>query len=193
MAGTGARIGLLAAGCVLGGAAGWVGGRTLGVPPAPPPSAYRNPLVDAVRGEALVHARPGDGARVVYRVLQAEAQAVLLSVETEVPGEPPLRQEIRIARSFFGPLLVLEGDVDPRAAAAGLRDFVLESATPETIAVEGTGRSYPCWRFTGSHRVQGTMTFWVSDEVPVHGVVRVDTARGRIYEIAGSSGGSADR
>lgn len=165
-------------------AAGWLGGRA-SLPPPPPPPTYWNPLRDAVKGETLVHYRAMDRATASYRVDQADAETVLLTVEYGAPNSPPSTRQIRVARASFGPCIVLEGDVDPEMIVTGMRQFALQSASPEDVRIEAIGRTFRCWKFVGETRTLGTVTYWVSDEVPVTGVVRVSSAKGVQWEIRG--------
>jgi hypothetical protein len=183
-----ATAGAIAAGLLAGGAGGWVAGRLSAQTPPPPPAVYVNPLADAHRGENVFYVR-NDGARVQYRVEEESPDTVLLVEETSPKGQPSTRNEIRVSRTFFGPLIILGGTVNAAAAESALVDFQLQRAEQETIRVDALGRSLRCWKFAGSHKVQGSLTFWISEELPVHGLVRVETARGRALEIGGYSFG----
>lgn len=187
MADGGGRLAVVAvavASLAAGIAAGWLGGRA-SLPPPPPPPTYLNPLRDAVKGETLVHVRPADKASVTYRVLGVEAGTVHLSVEYGAPGSPPTTREVHVARSCFGPLVILEGDVPADYVDTSVKEFQLVSAVPEDLRVESVGRTFHCWKFVGESRTFGAMTYWVSDEVPVHGVVRVTTSKGLQWDLHG--------
>lgn len=185
-AGGGRWILALAAG-VAGFAGGWIAGRQ-SVPAPPPPAPYVNPLAVVKGGESLV-LRSSFGTRTRYRVLGIDDDSVLLSVETLAPGQPATQREMRVSRSFFGFLIILEGDVDPAAAEATARDFRLDSVVPDRIAVGALGRTLDCWKVTGSHRAQGALTYWISDAMPVHGLLRVDSPRGTVWELESYGGG----
>ncbi len=174
---------LAAAGVVLGLAGGWVAGRA-SVPPPPPPEPLRNPLADAKKGETLL-LRRADGQTTLYRVLAAEEDSILLSEETTPPGGAATRREVRVARTYLGFFIILEGDVDPAEADAAARDFTLDEAVPETLFSEALGRSFRCWRIRGRHRVRGELTFWITPELPVHGLLRADAPRGTTWEAVG--------
>ena len=73
---------------------------------------------------------------------------------------------------------------------ANLRDLRLERVEQDTILVDALERPLRCWKFTAQHRVASKMTIWVSDEVPVHGIVRIDTERmEKYYVLQGSHDG----
>jgi hypothetical protein len=168
----------------VGGSAGWLVARSGTAPPAPP-AVFVNPLADA-RANEYVAIRRQDGAVFGFRVLEADLQTVLLLVENQPPGEPATTRQMRVARTWVGAFLILEGDVSPDICAATVRDFVLDRVTPEVLTPPKLGRPLRCWKFEGRHRVQGQMTTWVSDEIPVHGVVRIDGPRGTLFEYEGS-------
>ena len=178
----GARIAGFAAGALaLGLAAGWVAGRA-SIPAPPPPRPFVNPLAEVKRGESLA-LRQVDGAIQSYRVLEADDFTVLLSVEMRDAGGSASTRQIRVARTFPGFFIILEGDVPPEEAAATAREFVVESMAPDEIHVEPLGRSFRCWRIRGHHRVSGDLTYWVTDEVPVQGLLRIDSFRGKLWEV----------
>jgi hypothetical protein len=171
-----ARAGVAAAALVVGAAGGWLAGKAASrTPPAPPP-VFANPLADAKVGESLA-LRRRDGAVELFRVLEADPLTLLLQQDTQAEGAPFSTRQLRVSRSWFGGFLILEGDADPAAAAANLRDVGLLSVEPDTQVVEALGRPVRCWKFTVRHRVFEKMVIWVSDEIPVHGVVRIDTAK----------------
>lgn len=178
----------LAAAAVLalavGGSAGWLVARS-GMAPPPPPPVFVNPLADARVGE-YVAIRRSDGAVFGFRVLEADLQTVLLLVENQPPGQPVTTRQMRVARTWFGAFLLLEGDVSPETCEATARDFALSSVTREAWNPPELGRPLQCWKFQGNHRVHGQLTTWVSDEIPVHGVVRIDGPRGTLFEYKGS-------
>ena len=187
MAEGGGRLAVVAiAGAALaaGIAAGWLGGRA-SFPPPPPPPTFFNPLRDAVKGETLVHVRPADRATVSYRVLQVEAATVHLAVEYGAPGSPETTREVRVARASFGPLVILEGDVPAEYLAMSIKEFQLQSATPEDLRIDSVGTTFHCWKFVGQSPLFGATTIWVSDQVPVHGVVRVATSKGTQWDLHG--------
>jgi hypothetical protein len=184
--GKGALAGALAAGLALGAAGGWVAGRTAAeAGRLPPPPAFVNPLADAVRGESLVLKQAGTGTLKSYLVREAGPEDLLLAEEHAPKDLPRGVKEFRVARNFFGALVILEGDLDPETARATVRDFVLERAEADLLRVEDLGRTFRCWRFRGRHRVAGEMTVWVTDELPVHGVARIDGPRGKLWEVSG--------
>jgi len=182
-----AIAGAAAAAFVVGAAAGWLVARA-GAGDAPPPPTLGNPLFDAKQGESLA-LRRADGTLFNYRVLEADLQTVLLLAETQAPGQPLGARQLRVSRTWFGSFLILEGDVQPEVSEASTRDFVLERVTPATWLPPALGRPLRCWRFHGRHRVVGPITVWTSDEVPVHGVVRIDGDKGTLFEYHGSHGG----
>ena len=178
-AGSGSRGAVLLAALAAlaaGAGAGWVAGRRSAVVPPPAPPVYVNPLADAKRGEFLAMKR-SDGTRQMYRVVEEQPDTVLLDLETAPAVGAPDHRQARVGRTFLGVFAFIEGDVDALAAEANLRDFRLETMEPVDMAVPALGRTLHCWRIAGQHRVLGPMTFWVSDELPVHGLVRVETAR----------------
>lgn len=164
-------------------AGGWVAGRA-SVPPPPPPEAFRNPLADTKAGETLL-LRRGDGETTLYRVQSVDATSVLIAEETHPPVGPALHRVFRVSRAYLGFFYILEGDVDPVEAAATARDFVPAEITRDSLHSEPLRRSFDCWKIRGHHRAQGEMTLWVSPELPVHGLLRVDTVKGMIWEAIG--------
>jgi hypothetical protein len=171
-----AKAAIAAAALVVGGAVGALAARAAMRTDPPPPPVFVNPMADAKPGETLALKR-NDGTISNYRVLEADPLTLLLLEEIQPPGEPSASRRLRVSRSWTGGFLVLEGDVDPAAAAAAIRDLVVERVEPDTIVVETLGRPVPCWKFTCRHRVLGRIVSWVSDELPVHGLVRVDTEK----------------
>jgi hypothetical protein len=190
MAGAGGRIAVAAAAAValvLGAAAGWIAARA-SMPPPPPPPAFVNPLADAKKGEVLV-LTSNDGVVDTYRVLETTDETVLLSDEKAPAGQPAFARQLRVARSYWGAFIILGGDVDPLTAEAAARDLVVVGAVPENLFVETLGRSLRCWKVSARHRVWGDVTIWLSDELPVHGYVRMDTVKGKKCEVTGFSFG----
>jgi hypothetical protein len=184
--GTG-RLGLGAAVVVAlaaGAAAGWLIARA-GAAAPPEQAGYTNPLADARPGESVA-LRRADGTIFNYRVQEADVHTVLLLAETQPPGEAIHSRQLRISRSWFGSFLILEGDVDRDVIEATTRDFVLDRVTQDVWTPPALGRPLRCWKFEGRHRVHGEMKTWVSDEIPVHGAVRVDGPRGILFEYHGS-------
>jgi hypothetical protein len=175
------------AGAVGGGLGTWAWTRASAGPPVPAAIAYVNPLAKVEKGELLVL---GNGpSRQAYQVADADDWTVLLRVESSSGAGPSNFQELRIARSSFGLLNVLAGDLPQDLAAASVRDFVIEEAVPVDLFVPGLGRTLPCWRFRGRHRVQGSLTIWVSDALPAHGVARMDSDKAKVWEVQGISWG----
>ena len=189
MAGSLLRSSLLAAAAVAAGfAGGWVAGRA-SIPAPPPPPSFVNPFARVKVGESLVLKLMGGSQLQQFRVLEVDDQTVLLSVETLPLGGTPSRMQMRVARTFWGAFIIIEGDVDPQAAMATAKDFTMESATPDDLYVEPLHRTFHCWKVTGRHRVLLEMTYWITDELPVHGVLRIDTTRGKVWEVDAMSGG----
>ena len=166
-----------------GAATGWLLARTGADAPAAQ-TGFTNPLADARKGESVA-LRRGDGTIFNYRVLEADLQTVLLLAETQPPGGAIQPRQLRISRSWFGSFLILEGDVEPDVCEATTRDFVLHRVTQDVWTPPALGRPLRCWKFQGQHRVHGELTTWICDEIPVHGVVRVDGARGILFELHG--------
>ncbi len=190
MEGAGGRWKVAAAAAVafaLGAAAGWLVARA-SVPPPPPPPVFVNPLADAKKGEVLVVTN-NDGIVDSYRVLETTNETVLLSIEKAAPGQTATVRQMRMARSFWGAFLILGGDVDPATAEAAARDLVVVRAVPENLLVATLGRTFRCMKITANHRVWGEETIWISDELPVHGLVRMDTVKGKKCEVTGFSFG----
>jgi len=185
--GRAALLGAFVAGLALGAAAGWLAARAT-VPPPPPPPLYRNPLADARKDEVLVYATP-EGDTQAYRVDEADRDTVLLSVQNFPKAGPGGTRHFRAARTFFGTLVILEGDIDPGQAEAALQDFVIESAVFEDLRVESLDRTFHCWKVTGRYRSLEARTYWITDELPVHGVARIDGPRGKRYEVKSFSFG----
>lgn len=148
---------ILAAAIVAAGAAVAIAIAARPAPPEPPP--VRNlrlspPLRDAQTGEWL---RLQSGRDVqVYRIVDSGDLDV--TVETTVyrddrPLEAPQQQ--KWSRNAFG--------VPPSLG-------VIRAIDPETLSVGG--RNYDCWRIAVFGRDQ-QFYFWICDEVPVHGLVKV--------------------
>lgn len=180
----GAAVGALA----IGAATGWLAAKST-IPPPPPPAFYRNPLADAAKDEVLVLTSP-DGDTQAYRVKEASRDTVLLSVETVSRAGESTVQELRVARTFFGSLVILEGDIDPEQAQGTVRDFVIENMVPEELLVPSLERTLHCWKMTGTYRGMEPRTYWISDELPVHGIARIDGTRGKRYEVKSFSFGA---
>jgi hypothetical protein len=174
--GRGAILGAAVASLLAGGAAGWLAGRA-SVPPPPPPPFYANPLGEVARDEVLV-LKGDDGIRDTYRVVEVTGETVLLAVGKEAPGQAATTRQLRVARSFWGALVILGGDIDPASAEASVRDFVVKSATPEDVRVESLGRTFHCWRIEGMRKGSGPTTYWITDELPVHGIVKMSSGKG---------------
>jgi len=187
-AGKAAVIGAAAMALAVGAAAGWLAARST-VPPPPPVPVYVNPLADAKKDEVLVWASP-DGATQAYRVLEGNNPlTVLLSVEDVATGGPSTTRQLRVARSFFGVFFILEGDIPPDLAQAAGRDFVLTSAEPAELRVEALDRTFRCWKFSGHYKSGDPRIYWVTDELPVHGIARIEGNRGVRFEVKSFSFG----
>ncbi len=169
-----AAAGVLLAAVAFGG--GWVAGRRA-LPPPPPAPEFLNPLRDAARGELLVLV-DGAGTRTSFRVLEAAPVSVLLEVMTQGRDGATSRREIRVARTYLGGFLVLEGEVGGDEREAMVRDLVVDRVVPDTI--EATGRTLACWRVEGRHAALGEIRIWLSDALPVHGVARIESSRHRM-------------
>ncbi len=182
MAGTTLGRAMLAAAALAAGfAGGWVAGRA-DLPPAPPPDVFVNPLADAKEGETLLLVTP-DGTRELTRVEEVAEDSLLLSVRTIVRGTPDRVREIRVAKTYLGFFLLIEGDVDPASAAAAVRNFVVESMEPADLRLENLDRTVRCWKVRGTFRGGEPRVFWISAGFPVHGLLRADGARGKAWEI----------
>jgi hypothetical protein len=173
----------LLAGAAAGGAGGWVTGRNSVEPPPPPPSPiFRNPLAEVAVGESLVLALD-DGVRVEYLVREVTDHTVRIAVETRPKGGNASGYTMVASRNFQGFLTVLHID-DPEKqelASLTMTDVVVSTMKPETITI--LGRTFSAWRIEGAHRVLGPMTYWVSDAAPVHGLVAMESGRGKRWEI----------
>lgn len=176
--GKGAVLVAAAAALIGGAAAGWLAGRAT-APKPPPPPRYVNPLGEVFRDENLV-LKGKDGVRDTYRVVEVGEETVLLSVGKETPGAAATARQLRVARSFWGALVILGGDIDPALAESTVRDFVVTSATPEDLRVESLDRTFHCWRIEGMRSRVGAMTYWITDELPCHGVAKIAAARNEI-------------
>lgn len=190
-AGTGkaAILGAAAAALAVGFGAGWIAGRAT-VPPPPPPQVYVNPLADAKEKEVLLLAGP-DGATQGYRVTGASSDSVQLSVEDITPDGRSSVRNFRAARSFLATLVILDGDVPPDVAEATVRDFIVERAVFEDLRVDSLERTFHCLKVTGHYRSVENRTYWITDELPVHGIARVDGSRGKRFEVRSFSFGTA--
>ena len=174
-----------AAALAVGAAAGWLAARALEEPPPPPPS-FANPMAKTKVGDVLA-LRRADGTIFSWSVKEADLQSLLLVAETQPSGAPLTSYQMRVARGWYGSFQILEGDLPPGVADASSRDFILDSVTPETWTPPTWGKPLRCWKFKGRHRVHGETTTWVSDEIPIHGVVRIDGPRGTLFEYHASN------
>jgi len=170
---------------VLGAAAGWMFGRQSVIPPAPIPSRFQNPLADARRGENLVLVRAG--SRIDYRILDTAPDSVLILEET-VSDAQTTRREFRVAKNYFGFFVFIEGDIDPVSAETSVRELVVQDMEAASLFLPSLGRDVPCWKIRMAHKLHGDLTYWVSNELPVHGVLRVESARGVVAEIESFGG-----
>ncbi len=176
-----------AAGLVAGVGIGWVVGLHTSPPPTPPPPPFLvNPLGNAHRGETLVLKRK-DGMRTEYVVLEEAADSVLLGVNSGMPGAAMTQHQLRVTRNFLGVFHCLEGSREPAEVEAAARDLVVERITPETVVVGG--RSFDAWRVDGTHRALGKMKMWITEALPVHGVLALESERGARYEMESYSPG----
>ncbi len=123
---------------------------------APPPPRLIPPLWDAEVDE-WVRLEPTDGSTsIVYRVVNAGDTWVDVETTSYVNGNfVGSPQKVRWKRNCFG----LPED-----------ECVIRAFDPDRIEVDG--KSYDCWRIlAGSATVQ--QMYWISDAIPVHGVLRV--------------------
>ena len=185
--GKAALLAVAAAALAAGGGLGWIAGRASIPAPTPPPT-YVNPLADAARDEMLVWVAP-DGATQAYRVEDAFPDSVQLSVEDISTTGKSSTRRLRVARAFLAALVILEGDIDPEVAAATVRDFIVEKAVPEDLRVESLNRTFRCTKVTGRYRTLEERTYWITDELPVHGIARIDGSRGKRFEVQSFSFG----
>lgn len=130
-------------------------------PPAPPLQlpALVPPLRDAAPGEELV-LRVGDTSfrwRLV-RDLGHEVEVEYARYERDAPVAAPSRHVWH--RNGFG--------LQP--------EWVIQSFVRERITV--AGRPFDCWRLHVRSQKE-TRWYWISDEVPVHGIVRLAVDRGK--------------
>jgi hypothetical protein len=150
------------------------GRRTALPPPDPPPVTMVMPLHDAARGEVLVM-KSKSGIREEYSVVEASPESVLLEiVEVPVTG-PTMKKQWRVTRTWLGVFQVLEADLDPVLPITALRDLVVNRVVQEKREV--LGRTLDCWRMEATHRVMGDIKVWYSDQIAVHGIVRMETLR----------------
>jgi hypothetical protein len=160
---------------------GWMAGRAA-LPPPPPPDVFVNPLSDAKKGESIVLLTP-DGAREQVRVEEVTEDSLLLSFRSVVRGSPDHVREIRVAKTYTGFFYQIEGDLPPADAAAAVRNFVVESMEPTDLRLEALDRTVRCWRIRGTYRGGEPRVYWISADFPVHGLLRADGARGKVWEI----------
>ncbi len=185
--GKAAVFGFAAAALAVGGGLGWIAGRaSIPAPPALP--VYVNPLENAAKDEVLVLEGP-DKATQAYRVQDAFPDSVQLSVEDISTAGVSSTRRFRAGRAFLAALVILEGDIDPEVAEATVRDFIVVRAVPEDLFVESLGRTFHCTKVTGRYRTLEERTYWITDELPVHGIARIDGARGKRFEVRSFSFG----
>lgn len=126
--------------------------------PGPRVATLVPPLQDAVAGETLVLRRGTTVWR--WRVDSTTDETVAVEfVETDdrptgaaTPAPPTLRRVW--SRNGFG---LMEG-------------LVVREIQSDRIDV--AGRAWDCWRLR-CHARSGVLFYWISDEVPVHGVLRI--------------------
>lgn len=185
--GTGAVAVAAIAALAAGAAGGWVAGRASFEPP-PPPRAYVNPLADAKKNEVLVLVSP-DGGTQAYTLMDGDGETVMISAEDVAKEGASSVRRFRAARTFVGALTILDGDIEPALAASTLRDFVVEKMEPDDLRVESLDRTFRCWKVSGRYRNLEDRTYWITEELPVHGIVRMDGPRGKRYEVRSFSFG----
>jgi hypothetical protein len=175
------------AGLAAGISGGWVAGRA-SLPAPAPPDVFVNPLAEVTRGESVTLAM-ADGTREVFSVKEVADDSVLLLQTRETPGLPPVVREFRAARTYAGFFIILEGDVERDAALAAARNFVVTRMAPVDLRLETLDRTVRCWRIDGVVRGGEERSYWISAEFPVHGLLRADGPKGRLWEIEGVGGG----
>lgn len=121
-------------------------------PPPLPPLALVPPLQDAQVGERIRLQRENGDAE-VYRVVAADEFWVTVELTAYQKGEPVPPVTARWHRSSFGMP----------------DDAVIRSIDVDRIQVGE--RWYDCFRLS-VHGKNRTVLFWISDEVPVHGVLK---------------------
>lgn len=118
-----------------------------------PAAVFVPPLSDAKVGEELMLRRGATAWR--WRIASADSQFVGVEVQeytNDVPSGP--LQAYRWSRNGYG-----------------LPDeFVVQEIARDRISVAGA--SWDCWRMTVRSE-QATRWYWVTDAVPVHGVLRI--------------------
>lgn len=132
------------------------------VPAALPPlqlPALVPPLADAKPGEELV-LRRGD-AEFRWRVVRDAGQELEVEYQAYEKGAPSSGAERMVwHRSGFG--------LKP--------EWIIQSFVRERIEV--AGRTFDCWRMH-VRSMKESRWFWISDEAPAHGVVRLAVDRGK--------------
>lgn len=133
-------------------------GPAVAPPTAAPARSLVPPLHDAVVGEEL-RLRTGPTLW-SYRVAHTSDDEVEVEfVSSWVGGSPPPGWAPRSERLVWS------------RNGFGLADgFVVRRIDPDRIEV--AGRWWDCWRLQ-CHSRQGLRFYWISDEVPVHGVLRI--------------------
>ena len=127
---------------------------------SPPPAAdpFVPPLNDAVVGEEVrLHRGPLVST---YRVARTTDDEVQVEFFESYEGTPPAGWTAAPAKTY----------VWRRNGFGVPEDFVVRRADPDRIDVGG--RSFDCWRLT-CHSRAGLRFYWISDRVPVHGVLRI--------------------
>jgi hypothetical protein len=182
--GKAALAGVALAALAAGFGTGWIAGRAT----LPPPPASTASLADAKKDEVLLLAGP-DGATQGYRVTEAYPDSVQLSVEDIAPDGRSSVRRFRAARSFLATLVILDGDIPPDMAEATVRDFIVERAVFEDLRVDSLERTFHCLKVTGHYRTVEDRTYWITDELPVHGIARIDGSHGKRFEVRSFSFG----
>jgi hypothetical protein len=131
-------------------------GRPQAAPEAPRPMRLSPPLRDAEVGESLSLRSPAGDVQ-VYRVVDSTDRDVTVEVLTyqgDVPLAAPMKQ--KWSRNAFG--------VTDQIG-------VVRAIDPDRIEVQG--RSWPCWRITIFGREDVRLFWWITDELPVHGLLKI--------------------
>jgi len=116
------------------------------------------PLNDAVVGEEVRLHRGPIVSR--WRVAHTTDEEVQVEFVETFEGTPPAGFVPSPASTFVW-----------RRSGFGVPDgFVVRRADPDRIDVGG--RSFDCWRLM-CHSRAGVRFYWISAEIPVHGVIRI--------------------
>lgn len=135
-------------------------------PEAPPAPTFVSPLAQVESGETLRIAQgPKEFRYVVLSTTHSEVEVRVMEYQN---GAPPAGSEPRVERWKRNGL-----GIPP--------DAVVQHVAPDAIEVHG--RFWPCWRVRAL-RDSGPVFYWLTDALPVHGLLRLARAKDGAPDLA---------